>query len=85
MKLLSIEGTFQNGKIDLTDLHAGFERSKVIVIFLQPTSASPEANAIRFGELASPELVAAGRYSTEEDFKCAEYHGDKEWDLDDGK
>jgi len=73
--LVTVEGKFKDGKIELSEAPRGVDESRVIVTFL-PEVKSPPAKMITFGMLRS----ADGHESTEEDFKIAEWHGEPEFD-----
>lgn len=73
MKLLSVEGMFHDGKIELSDVPLGMDRAKVIVTFLKPPNSVPISQAMTLGMFEGPEM------SSEEDFKLAEWHGESEF------
>jgi hypothetical protein len=69
--LVTIEGTYKDGKIDLSESPQGVDGAKVIVTFLPPEN--PDAGQmLKLGQFAGPNM------SAEEDFKIAEWHGPKE-------
>jgi hypothetical protein len=67
--LQSIEGTYQNGKVELTEVPPNVYHSRVIVTFLESTPKQSNAQ-MRFG------MFSGTKQSTEEDFKIAEFRGD---------
>ncbi len=78
MSLLTIEGTYRDGKISLSDAPPGVREARVIVTFLpQESGANRPSSMMAFGQLRT----ADGRMSEEEDFKIAEWHPKAE-DLD---
>ena len=74
--LLTIEGTFKNGKVELSETPQGLGEARVLVTFLGPTEARQREQMMRFGQFSGPKE----KMSTEEDFRSAEWRGDK---LDD--
>lgn len=65
--LLTIEGTYTEGKVELIEQPSGIKHAKVLVTFLT-TEEKPELPcAMRYGLFAGPSL------STEDDFQIAEW------------
>jgi hypothetical protein len=69
--LITIEGMYKDGKIDLAEAPQGIDGAKVIVTFLPPENPNV-GRMLKLGQFAGPNM------STEEDFKMAEWHGPKE-------
>ncbi len=70
--LLTIEGTFKDGKVELSETPQGLREAKVLVTFLESAQAKPRPQMMRFGQLSGPKE----KMSTEEDFRSAEWRGD---------
>jgi hypothetical protein len=77
MSLLTVEGTYKDGKVSLLDPPAGVREARVIVTFLPENVASGESRMMTFGQLR----VEGERMSDDQDFKAAEWHPKPE-DLD---
>ncbi len=69
---LTIEGTFKNGKVELSETPHGLRDAKVLVTFLDSAEAKPRPEMMRFGQFSGPHE----KMSAEEDFRCAEWRGD---------
>ncbi|MEO1763705.1 MAG: hypothetical protein AAFR83_17455 [Cyanobacteria bacterium J06629_18] len=69
--LKSVEGIYKNGKIELSELPSDVKQSRVIVTFLESESVEHSSQMITFG------MFSGSNQSTEEDFKIAEFSGDK--------
>ncbi|MCJ8282168.1 MAG: hypothetical protein MJK14_20620 [Rivularia sp. ALOHA_DT_140] len=69
--LKSVEGIYKDGKIELSELPSDVKQSRVIVTFLESEPAEKKSKMITFG------MFAGSNQSTEEDFKIAEFSGDK--------
>jgi hypothetical protein len=68
--LLTIEGTYKEGKIELLEIPTEITHAKVLVTFL-PTVEKPELRrSMRYGQFAGEAL------STEADFRMAEWRGE---------
>ena len=68
--LFTVEGTYAEGKVELSEQPAGIKHAKVLVIFLT-TAQKPELLcAMRYGQFAGTSL------STEDDFQIAEWRGE---------
>ena len=68
--LLTIEGTYTEGKVELLELPTGIKYAKILVTFLT-TEEKPELpRSMRYGQFAGESL------STEEDFRMAEWRGE---------
>jgi hypothetical protein len=74
MMLQTIEGTYKNGKIQLTESPLGIAEGRVIVTFLETIAVTQSENMMHFG------MFTGEKQSTEEDFQIAEFSGD----LDEG-
>jgi hypothetical protein len=74
MTMITVEGRYKDGKIDLAETPAGVSEAKVLITFL-PTEAVPkEPRYITFGQLR----VEGRPMSTEEDFKIAQWRPTQE-------
>lgn len=71
--LVTIEGTFKDGKVELSEMPQGLREAKVLVTFLVAGQAKPRPQVMRFGQFSGPQE----KMSTEEDFRGAEWRGDK--------
>ena len=69
--LLTIEGTFKDGKVELSETPQGLREAKVLVTFLGSAQAKPPPQMMRLGQFRGP----AEKMSTEEDFRIAEWRG----------
>lgn len=74
--LLTVEGTYLNGKVELAETPAGVQRAKVLVTFLSQEKTPVSARYLSHGQFAGE------RMSTEEDFSIAEWRGETK-DQDD--
>jgi hypothetical protein len=70
--LLTIEGTFKDGKVELSETPQGLREAKVRVTFLESAQAKPRPQMMRFGQFSGPKE----KMSTEEDFRSAEWRGE---------
>jgi hypothetical protein len=70
--LLTVEGTYTDGKVELAETPAGVQRARVLVTFLTSETAAPPRRSMAYGQFAGE------RMSTEEDFRMAEWHGEAE-------
>ncbi|PHJ63572.1 hypothetical protein VF14_12480 [Nostoc linckia z18] len=68
----SVEGVYKHGKIELVEFPLDVLESRVIVTFLEPETTRKTTQIMQFG------MFSGKHQSTEEDFKIAEFHGDKE-------
>ena len=71
--LLTIEGTFKDGKVELSETPQDVREAKVLVTFLGTAAAKPRPQMMRFGQFSGP----PGKMSTEQDFRSAEWRGDR--------
>lgn len=77
--LKTVEGTFRDGRVELSELPAGITRSRVLVTFVpERTEIVGGQGGLRYGMFAD----GPGPMSTEEDFKLAEWRPGED---DDGK
>ena len=76
--LTTIEGVYKDGKVELSEMPAHIEESRVLVTFLEnKTDGAPKkGQMMRYGMF--PQLQEL----TDEDFKSAEFHGDPDDGLD---
>lgn len=74
--LLTVEGIYSDGKVELSETPTGVQRAKVLVTFLSQEKTPVAARYLSYGQ------IAGERMSTEEDFLTAEWHGEAE-DQDD--
>lgn len=65
--LLTIEGTYKEGKIELLELPTDITHAKVLVTFLTTVEEPEPPRSMRYGQFAGEAL------STEEDFRMAEW------------
>jgi len=70
--LLTVEGTYKDGKVELAETPAGVKQARVLVTFLAPEPRVPSHRHMVYGQFAG------ARMSTEEDFRIAEWHGKTE-------
>ncbi len=75
--LLTIEGVYSDGKVELTETPTGVEQAKVLVTFLPQVKPSESTRYLSYGQFAGENM------STEEDFLTAEWHGKTEGQNDD--
>ena len=75
--LLTVEGIYSDGKVELTEKPTGVEHAKVLVTFLPQTEPPESARYLRSGQFAGEHM------STEEDFSTAEWHGETDGQDDD--
>ncbi|MBW4621144.1 MAG: hypothetical protein KME17_17520 [Cyanosarcina radialis HA8281-LM2] len=73
--LQTIEGIYQNGKIQLVESPVGIAEGRVIVTFLETKLPQQPEQIMRFG------MFANSQRSTEDDFRVAEFHGDPDNNL----
>jgi hypothetical protein len=64
--LLTIEGTYSDGKVELAETPAGVQQAKVLVTFLSQETTAVSARYLTYGQFAGEHM------STEEDFSIAE-------------
>ena len=69
--LLTVEGIYANGKVELAETPTGVKQARVLVTFLTTEAAAPRRYMV-YGQFAGE------RMSTEEDFRIAEWHGEAE-------
>jgi glucan biosynthesis protein len=70
--LLTVEGTYRNGKVELAEIPDDIEQADVIVTFLKTKQNTGKSKMITHG-------MFAGKVKTnEEDFRLAEWRGEKE-------
>jgi hypothetical protein len=69
--LITVRGTYANGKIELDEMPKDISESQVFVTFLGSQSATTTNQFMTFG------IFAGSRQSTEADFIDAEFHGDE--------
>jgi len=75
MSLLTIEGRFKDGKVDLKELPDGIAEARVLVTFLPQSAAAPSNDTsghIKYGMFKGPKVT------NEDDFAIAEWRGGKE-------
>jgi hypothetical protein len=76
MSLLTVEGTYKDGKIRLAEPPQGVQEARVLVTFLPQQKPLPP-RYMTFGQLRGN----SDRMSDEDDFKIAEWHPKPE-DMD---
>lgn len=69
--LLTVEGVYKDGKVELAEKPAGVKQARVLVTFLTTETASPRRRMV-YGQFA------VGQMSKEEDFRTAEWRGETE-------
>jgi len=67
--LLTVEGTYTDGKVELAETPTGVKQAKVLVTFL-PSETGVLRRCMGYGQFAGE------RMSTEEDFRIAEWQGE---------
>ena len=67
--LLTIEGTYTQGKVELIEQPTGITHAKVLVTFLTTEEKPKLPQSMHYGQFAGESL------STEEDFQIAEWRG----------
>lgn len=68
-----VEGLYQRGKIELLQLPSGVPEGRVRVLVMpEPQGPKPPPRMMTFG-------MYPGDRSTLDDFKIAEWRGEKEW------
>ena len=70
--LLTIEGTYTKGKVELIEQPTGITHAKVLVTFLTTEEKPKLPQTMRYGQFAGEPL------STEEDFHLAEWQGESD-------
>lgn len=65
--LVTVEGAYKNGKVELTETPASIQEAKVLVTFLTTETKVPPHHYLAYGQFAGE------RMSTEEDFRLAEW------------
>jgi len=70
--MLTVEGHYKDGKINLTEPPLGVQEARVLVTFLPAVPAQGPSGMITYG------MFIGGRPTTEEDFAAAEWRGPKE-------
>ena len=68
--LETVEGVYQDGKVELKEYPPGVQRARVLVTFLAEEDEGAERRMLQYGKYAS-----AIRFS-EDDFKAAEWHSE---------
>ena len=69
-----VEGLYKQGKIELLQLPSGVPDGRVrLLVMAEPPGPKPPPRMMTFG-------MYPGDHSTLDDFKDAQWHGDKEWD-----
>lgn len=68
--LFTVEGTYKNGKVELTETPASIQEAKVLVTFLTTETKAPLPHYLTYGQFAGEQM------STEEDFRLAEWRGE---------
>ena len=75
--LLTVEGIYSDGKVELTETPTGVQHAQVLVTFLSQVKPPESARYLSYGQFAGE------RMSTEEDFVTAEWRGETEGQNDD--
>ena len=71
---ITVEGVYENGRIELVDPPRGLGRARVLVTFLPDKTVENVQGQMVHGQFKGD------RMSTEEDFKFAEWHGEPDED-----
>lgn len=69
---LTIEDTYRDRKIELTETPPGIHQARVIVTFLTSDEAAIPSRRMRYGQFTGHQM------STDEDFKLAKWRGETE-------
>jgi hypothetical protein len=72
-----LEGVYKQGKIELLEVPEGVPEGRVRVILMPPAPLPPRP--LTFGK------YRAGRVSSLDDFRAAQWHGDEERDTPHGQ
>ena len=67
--LLTMEGIYKDGKVEVTEKPAGVKQARVLVTFLTLETVAPRCRMV-YGQFAGK------RMSSEEDFLIAEWRGE---------
>ena len=71
MSLITVQGRYKDGKIDLSEAPSGIAEAKVLVTFLpESNTGSHAARSMSYGQFSD----RARPLSTEHDFQIAEWH-----------
>ena len=68
--LLTVEGTYKDGKVVLMETPAGVQDAKALVTFLPAEQKTASPRYMTYGQFAG------ARMSTEEDFHMTEWRGE---------
>ena len=75
-----VEGIYKQGKIELLQVPSGVPEGRVrVIVVSEPDRPRTPPRRMTFG------ILATGDMSTLEDFKEAEWHGEKKWGRADGQ
>jgi hypothetical protein len=69
-----VAGVYKQSKLELLEIPTGLREGRVRVVLIEEEQAKPPPRYLTFGK------YPAGRLSTPEDFKDAEWHGEEEFD-----
>ena len=69
---LTVEGTFRNGQVELSETPRAIHEARVLVTFLHDGKAALPRRRMTFGQFAGDHM------STDEDFRLAEWRGEAE-------
>ncbi len=69
--LLTVEGVYKDGKIEIAEKPADIKQSKVLITFLSPNRTTKHRRIV-YGQFAGKQM------STDKDFLIAEWHGDED-------
>ena len=72
----TVQGIYRDGAIELLETPDGVQEGRVTVTLKQSDVTAKADRPLICGKYRD------GRFSTEEDFKSAEWHGEKEFDGD---
>ena len=68
--LLTVEGTYTEGKVELVERPPGIKHAKILVTFLTTEEKPVHSGLMRYGQFAGTTP------STEDDFRLAEWRGE---------
>jgi hypothetical protein len=68
--LITVEGAYKDGKVELAETPASIQEAKVLVTFLTTETKASPPRYLTYGQFAGEQM------STEEDFRLAEWRGE---------
>ncbi len=79
MEQVTIEGIYEDGKIELSEIPSGFENGDAVIVYVRRKIDPPSAKEPQYMYFG---MIPTLGDLTEEDFKSAEFHGDPDDGLD---